>query len=734
MLCSIFLLDADGVHLRYAAAPTLPESYRAATDGLAYGPNVGSCGTAVYRREAVFVPDILSDPLWVNFRQFAAPAGLRAAWSSPIISNDGRVLGTFGMYYREVHNPTSDDIRLIEHASPIAAIAIEREQSQTALKGAFERIEKSEAALREIVDAIRHDVVVLAADGSVIYVNRSVLELTGLSEREVMEVDFRSKAFHPEDLKRLREARKAGFSGNILWENEVRVRRKDGQYRWFLIRYSPLFDEKGQVRQWCAAGLDIEDRKRDEERLRRENLALREDLDLSSMYEEIVGSSRPLRSVLSQVGKVAPTDSTVLIYGETGTGKELVARVIHKRSNRSASAFIKVNCAAIPPSLIASELFGHEKGAFTGAIERRIGRFEAADGGTIFLDEVGELLPETQLSLLRVLQERELERVGSNPPIRINVRVLAATNRDLEASVEQGAFRSDLFYRLNVFPLRVPSLRERRDDIPMLVEYLVERYTKRSGKRIRSTAKENRALYEHAIATLIGKPASLFSMPVKMLTTPVPAIPVGVPSQLLQRRPDIAAAERTMAQANAIIGIEKAAYYPTLSLTGSGGVQSSNIAKLFSIPALVWSLGASASETIFDAGLRKATMAQYTATYNADDAAYKQTVLTAFQQVEDYIATLRVLSEQIVRQDAAVEAAQRYVQIALARYQTGLDPYLDVMAAQLILLSDQQTEVTLRVSEMTAAVQLIQALGGGWDGAQLPAASQVTSRGVASGR
>jgi outer membrane protein TolC len=174
--------------------------------------------------------------------------------------------------------------------------------------------------------------------------------------------------------------------------------------------------------------------------------------------------------------------------------------------------------------------------------------------------------------------------------------------------------------------------------------------------------------------------------------------------------------------------VEKAAYYPTLSLTGSGGLQSSNIAKLFSIPALVWSLGASASETIFDAGLRKATMAQYTATYKADDAAYKQTVLTAFQQVEDYIATLRVLSEQIARQDAAVEAAQRYVQIALVRYQTGLDPYLDVMSAQLILLGDQQTEVTLRVSEMTAAVQLIQALGGGWDEAELPTAAQVTSK------
>ena len=240
----------------------------------------------------------------------------------------------------------------------------------------------------------------------------------------------------------------------------------------------------------------------------------------------------------------------------------------------------------------------------------------------------------------------------------------------------------------------------------------------------------NRALYEHAMATLIGKSASTFSMPVKLLATPVPAIPVGVPSQLLQRRPDIAAAERTMAQANAIIGVEKAAYYPTLSLTGSGGLQSSAIAKLFSLPALFWSLGASASETIFDAGLRRATVAQFTATYNADVAGYKQTVLTAFQQVEDYIATLRVLSEQIERQNGAARAAQKYLDIATSRYQTGLDPYLNVLIAEDTLLSDQQTLVTLRVSEMTAAVQLIQALGGGWDAAQLPAPSQVTAKGT----
>jgi formate hydrogenlyase transcriptional activator len=213
------------------------------------------------------------------------------------------------------------------------------------------------------------------------------------------------------------------------------------------------------------------------------------------MFEEIVGSSAPLREVLTQVAKVAPTDSTVLILGETGTGKELLARAVHKRSRRSARAFIRVNCAAIPPGLVASELFGHEKGAFTGALERRLGRFEAAEGGTIFLDEVGELPAETQLALLRVLQERDFERVGSNRPIAADVRVLAATNRDLETAVARGTFREDLYYRLNVFPIRVPPLRDRTDDIPLLVEYLVERYTRRAGKRLRRISKKTMSLF-----------------------------------------------------------------------------------------------------------------------------------------------------------------------------------------------------------------------------------------------
>jgi len=496
MLCSIFLVEEDGLHLRYAAAPNLPESYRMATDGAAIGPNGGPCSMAVYRRQSVFVADFLSDPNFVNFRGKPVSAGLLAGWSSPIMSHEGQVLGTFGMYFHEVRSPTESEIQLIDNASRIAGIAIERERSQTALKIAFEEIKKSEGQLQQMVDAIPQTIVVLGPDGSVGYVNRTVLDYTGLSTDELMETDFRERVFHPDDMERLREIRRNAFSRGIPWENELRVRRKDGQYRWFLIRYSPLLDKQGRLIRWLSAGTDIEDRKRDEEKLREENLALREEIDRSSMYEEIVGSSGPLRRVLSQVAKVAPTNSTVLILGETGTGKELIASAIHKRSDRSTKAFIRVNCAAIPPSLIASELFGHEKGAFTGALQRRLGRFESADGGTIFLDEIGDLPPETQIALLRVLQEREFERVGSSHPISIDVRVITASNRDLEAAVAAGTFREDLFYRLNVFPIHVPPLRERKDDIPLLVEYLVERYAKRTGKKIRHIKKKTLDLFQ----------------------------------------------------------------------------------------------------------------------------------------------------------------------------------------------------------------------------------------------
>src|SRR5258706_2163869 len=360
---------------------------------------------------------------------------------------------------------------------------------------AFEEIKKFEAEFQMIIDAIPQLIVAIGADGEFQYANQAVRDYTGLTKEEVRSGGFR-EVVHPEDSERLRGERVAALSRGVPFEYERRVRRRDGHYRWLLVQYNPVRDERGKVIRWYATATDIEDRKQAEERTHNENIALREEIDRFSMYEAIVGSSKALRRVLSEVSKVAPTDSTVLISGETGTGKELIASAIHKRSKRSERAFIRVNCAAIPPSLIASELFGHEKGAFTGATQRRAGRFESADGGTIFLDEVGELSPEVQVALLRVLQEREFERVGSSQPISLDVRVLAATNRDLEAAVAAGTFRQDLFYRLNVFPIRAPSLRERKDDIPLLVEYLVERYANRAGKRISHIKKKTLGLFQ----------------------------------------------------------------------------------------------------------------------------------------------------------------------------------------------------------------------------------------------
>jgi formate hydrogenlyase transcriptional activator len=300
---------------------------------------------------------------------------------------------------------------------------------------------------------------------------------------------FFPRAFHPEDLARVRAERREGFLRGAPFDLEMRL-LKNGQYRWQLIQYNPLKDEHGQIVRWYATATDIDDQKKAEERLRNENLVLREEINRSSMFEEIVGSSKPVQQLLRKVEKVAPSDSTVLILGETGTGKELIARALHRRSKRTTRVFIRVNCAAIPQSLIASELFGHEKGAFTGALQRRVGRFEAANGGTLFLDEIGELPMETQISLLRILQEKEFERVGSNQPISVDVRLIAATNRDLPAAVAAGTFRQDLFFRLNVVPIMVPPLRERSDDIPLLVEYFIGRFAKEAGKPIRHIGKQ----------------------------------------------------------------------------------------------------------------------------------------------------------------------------------------------------------------------------------------------------
>ena len=351
------------------------------------------------------------------------------------------------------------------------------------LKEIEAKLREDERELRRITDLIPQAIVVQDSSGAPIYANQATLDYTGLTAEDVIAPLFRERIFHADDLERLREERKTALGRGAPFEIEQRARGKDGQYRWFLIRYNPFRNDQGQVTRWYATGTDIDDRVRAEERTRNENLALREQIDRDSMFEDIVGSSDALRKVLGQIAKLASSDSTVLILGETGTGKELIGRSIHKRSNRADGAFIGVNCAAIPQSLIASELFGHEKGAFTGATQRRLGRFEAANGGTIFLDEVGDLPPEIQVSLLRVLQEREIERVGSNKAIPIDVRIIAATHRDLNTLVAEDKFREDLLYRLNVVPIEVPPLRERVADIPLLVEYFIDRFSKKAGKK-----------------------------------------------------------------------------------------------------------------------------------------------------------------------------------------------------------------------------------------------------------
>ena len=359
----------------------------------------------------------------------------------------------------------------------------------TERKRAEEERRRSEMELRQMLDFTPQFASVFGPNRERLYVNRIALDYLGISLDEWRQKSFAAEV-HPDDSERLKTYADRSLSSGTGYELEVRLRKRDGSYRWFLARYNPLRDETGQIRRWYAACTDIEDRKRAEERLREENVALREEIDKASMFEEIVGTSPALRAVLSRVSKVARSDSTVLLTGETGTGKELVARAIHRRSNRASRAFVGVNCAAVPRDLIASELFGHEKGAFTGATQQRLGRFELASGGTLFLDEVGELLAETQIALLRVLQEHEFERVGGTRLIRADVRVIAATNRDLQAAIRTGSFRSDLFYRLNVFPIETPPLRERREDIPLLVEYFVDRYARKAGKNIQGIKKE----------------------------------------------------------------------------------------------------------------------------------------------------------------------------------------------------------------------------------------------------
>lgn len=385
----------------------------------------------------------------------------------------------------------------------IAVLKVLASQAAISLENTrlYRDLENREAKIRRLVDANILGIFIWNVEGAIVGANEAFLQMVqydrdNISSRSVRWTELTPAEWGERDQRALAELQATA----TVQPYEKEFFRKDGSRVPVLIG-AAIYE--GSRNKGVAFVLDLSEQKRAEREIRalkdqlyRENLALRDEVDRASMFEEIVGTSKPLQAVLSRIAKVAPTDSTVFITGETGTGKELIARAVHKRSRRSGRAFVSVNCAALAPSLISSELFGHEKGAFTGATQRRLGRFELADGGTIFLDEVGELPPDTQVALLRVLQEREFERVGGAQSIHVDVRVIAATNRDLKAAIAAGTFRQDLFYRLNVFPVEVPPLRERKGDMLMLVEYFVQRYASRTGKNIRSIDKKTIELFQ----------------------------------------------------------------------------------------------------------------------------------------------------------------------------------------------------------------------------------------------
>jgi formate hydrogenlyase transcriptional activator len=376
---------------------------------------------------------------------------------------------------------------------------------QVLLKRENLRLAESEKEYRTILDAIPQLISALTPDGQHIYANQALLDYTGLNRGEqemrdwLAETDFRTRIFHPEDLERVREERSHGFSSGLPFQNEQRARRHDGKYRWFLIHYRPVRDENGQLVRWYATGTDIDDQKQAELRLQAENAYLLDEIRSERNFGDIIGASSGLRTAMHQVQLVAPTDATVLITGESGTGKELVARAIHEQSARRERPLVKLNCSAVPEGLFESEFFGHVKGAFTGALRDKPGRFELADGGTLFLDEIGEVPLAMQSKLLRVLQEQELERVGDTHTRKVNVRVITASNRDLKKEVDEGRFRQDLFYRLSVFPIEVPPLRERREDIAPLVAHFVRQSARRMNRpepQISKLALEQLSIYQ----------------------------------------------------------------------------------------------------------------------------------------------------------------------------------------------------------------------------------------------
>jgi formate hydrogenlyase transcriptional activator len=534
MSCTIWLPDEDGKQLHCAAAPSLP-GFIAHVGTMAVGSKGGSCGTAVYRKEPVYVRDILTDPIWEKYRDRLLPYGIRSVWSRPLFTSEGKALGTFSINYREPRNPSANDLQLIENASHITGIAIERHMNEQALQRERDRLRllleitssvTSRLDLRQMVEALSTNLFrVMQCDVSALLLpdfDSGALRVTILHNHGARG-PFREGSLVPMDssisgqvLRKAKSIRIDSFEqvredpdiygnpdGRLLYERVIEEGLRTGCYLpligrdravgvLMLCRRSDNKFAKDDVilleQVACQVAIAVENtleyeqatKDRDKETKQRRYL----EEEIRAELGEIVGESPALKTALSLVSVVAPTDSGVLILGETGTGKELVARAIHKLGSRSEKAFVKLNCAAIPLGLLESELFGHEKGAFTGAIAQKTGRFELADKGTLFLDEVGDIPLELQAKLLRVLQEQEFERLGSNRTHKVDVRLIAATHRDLPAMVKQGTFREDLYYRLKVFPIQVPALRQRSVDIPRLVRHFTSLYAQRMNKRI----------------------------------------------------------------------------------------------------------------------------------------------------------------------------------------------------------------------------------------------------------
>ncbi len=534
MFCTIWLPDEDGKELHCAAAPSLP-GFRDKVGTMAVSPKGASCGTAIYRRESVYVTDILTDPLWDDYRDRMLPYAIRSVWSRPLFTSEGKALGTFSINYHEPRGPGATDLQLIENASHITGIAIERHMKEEALQRERDRLRllleitnslTSRLDLRQVVDALSTNLFkVMQCDVSALLLPNSesgALRVTILHNPDARG-PFREGSLVPMNssisgqvLRTAKSVRIDSFEqvrkdpeiygnpdGQLLYERVMEEGLRTGCYLpllgrdrvvgvLMLSRRSDNAFAKDDVvlleQVACQVAIAVENTleyekaTKDRDKETKQRLYLEE--EIRAECGEIVGESPALKTTLSLVSVVAPTDSSVLILGETGTGKELVARAIHKLGSRSEKGFVKLNCAAIPLGLLESELFGHEKGAFTGAIAQKTGRFELADKGTLFLDEVGDIPLELQAKLLRVLQEQEFERLGSNRTHKVDVRLIAATHRDLPAMVKQGTFRDDLYYRLKVFPIQVPALRQRTEDIPRLVRHFTALYARRMNKRI----------------------------------------------------------------------------------------------------------------------------------------------------------------------------------------------------------------------------------------------------------